>query len=407
MWVAVTLAAALSLLAPRPAAPVVTGTRDTTLERPTYTFKARGATGFRCAFDSTVLHRCAARYSERLEPGVHTLRVRSVGRGGALSRVVAAGVRVRLPVPELVLGPAVSVGAGAGIPAPHANGVWVPVTTDGTLAHVDVRDGTVVSRTTVGVPSGSEGALDSAIADGRSSTVREIWSASDSGGRIARVDPRSGAVVARVDVAPRPGGLATTGQAVWAFHFLQGTVTRIDLATAAVTRLEVPGARATGIAWGEGSLWLLTTQPSRVLELDPTTGALKRTIELRPPFPQRRSLIETWQLAFADGAAWATLPNNGGVARIDAATGQARYIRIPYGDPFTVAVGAGSAWVATQRAVLQLDEKTGSLQAAALVPAAKRTGFASIAYGFGAAWLTNYDLGTLTQVRTPGSPPQP
>jgi hypothetical protein len=48
-----------------------------------------------------------------------------------------------------------------------------------------------------------------------------------------------------------------------------------------------------------------------VLELDPATGALRRTIDLRPPFPQRRSLIATWSLAFADQAAWATLPNNG------------------------------------------------------------------------------------------------
>jgi hypothetical protein len=55
--------------------------------------------------------------------------------------------------------------------------------------------------------------------------------------------------------------------------------------------------------------------------------------------------------------------------------------------------------------VLQLDAKTGSLQAAALVPAANRTGFVSIAFGYGAAWVTNYDLGTLTQVRAPGSPP--
>jgi hypothetical protein len=400
--VLIALALTLGLAAPRPAAPAVAGPRDTTLERPVYTFSARGATGFRCAFDSRVLHRCARRYSQRLEPGLHTLRVRSVGRGGALSRIVAVRVRVRLPVPQLEVMPAVAVGRGAGIPAPNANGVWVPVTSDGTL--VRVAGGAIASRTTVGVANTSDGVLDAAVADDRRSTERAIWATSDAGRRITRVDPLGGAVTARIDVADRPGGLTNDARSLWAFHFLQGPITRVDLVTASATGLEVAGARATGIAWGDGSLWLLTTQPSQVLELDPGTGAVRRTIDLRPPFTRRRSLIDTWWLAFSDQAAWATLPNNGAVARVDATTGQVRYIRIRYGDPFGVAVGAGSAWVATDRAVLQLDGRTAEVQAAALLPTANRTGFVSIAYGFGAAWLTNYDRGTLTELRAPRTP---
>jgi streptogramin lyase len=397
----VALATFLALAAPRPAAPVVTGPRDTTLERPVYSFRARGATGFRCAFDTTVLHRCARRYSERLERGEHTLRVRSVGRRGALSRVVAVRIRARFPVPELVLGPAVPVGFGAGVPAPNANGTWVPVTSDGTL--VRVQNGSVVSRTTVGVPTTSTGDLDAAIADDRRSSEREIWSTSDAGGRIARVDPGTATVTARLDVAPRPGGLTATERAVWAFHFLQPTVTRIDIPTGAVSRFEVSGAQGTGILWLDGSLWLLTTQPSRVLELDPETGALKRAIDLRPPFPKRRSVVDTWWLSSGDGAVWATLPNNGAVARVDVTTGEVRYIRIPYGEPFgiTRGFGAGSVLVATDRAVLQLDGSTGALQAAALIPRADRTGFVSIVFGFGSAWVSNYDRGTLTEVTAP------
>jgi hypothetical protein len=395
-------AAALTAAAPRPAPPVVVGPRDTTAERPVYTFRARRAIGFRCAFDSTVLHTCARRYSEPLLPGPHMLRVRSVGRRGALSRLVAVTVRVRFPVPELVLGPAVSVGAGAGVPAPFANGTWVPVTSDGTLARV--AGGAVASRLTVGVPTTDTGMLDAAVTDDRMAVDRAIWTASDAGGRISAVRP-DGSVIARFDVASRPGGLAASADAVWAFHFLQGTVTRIDVATLTARRLEVPGARATGVAAGGGSLWLLTTQPSRVLDLDPGSGAVRRTIGLVPPFPARRSLIDTWWLA-AGSALWATLPNNGAVARINPATGFVRYIRIPYGNPFGVAVGAGSAWVATDRAVLQLDEQTGELKAATLIPRADRTGFVSIAYGYGAAWLTNYDRGTLEEVTAQRAPPR-
>jgi hypothetical protein len=257
----------------------------------------------------------------------------------------------------------------------------------------------VMSRLTVGVPSTSAGPLDAAVDDGRPSTQREIWSASDDGARITRIDPRTGAT-ARFDVAERPGGLTATERAVWAFHFLRGTITRIDLATMTATRLEVAGARATGIVWNEGSLWLLTSGPSRVLELDPTTGAVKRSITLAPPFAPQQSLIDTWWLTGGDRAVWATLPNNGAVARIDTITGNVRYFRTRYGDPFGIAVGAGSTWIATDRAVLQLDEHTGTLQAAVLVPRARA--FVSIAYGYGAAWFTNYDLGTLARIRAPG-----
>jgi hypothetical protein len=399
--VAVLLGTLALAAAPRPAPPKVVGPRDTTQERPVYTFSAKRATGFRCAFDNAVLHRCAKRYSEALLPGTHVLRVRSVGRANTLSRLATVRVLVRLPVPALTADWTVAVGAGAGVPATLASAAYVPVTSDGTVAVA--RDGAVMSRTTVGVPATQQGLLDTAVDDGRGSTQRSIWVASDEGARITRIDPGGG--TARFDVAPRPGGLTATNQAVWAFHFLQGTITRIDIPTMTARRLEVAGAQATGIAAHDGSLWLLTTNPSRVLELDPDTGAVKRSISLAPPFPLRRALISTWWLAAADGAVWATLPNNGAVARVDTATGAVQYFRTRYGDPFGVAVGAGSAWVATDWAVLQLDEKTGALQAAVLIPRPTRTAFVSIAYGYGAAWLTNYDRGTLTRIRAPGTPP--
>jgi streptogramin lyase len=397
------LAAVLAVAAPKPAAPTVTGPRDTTLLRPVYVFRARGAIAFRCAFDSTTLHPCGRRYSEPLDPGAHTLRVRSVGRRHTVSRVVAIRIRVRFPVPELRLRAPVSVGAGAGVPAPNTNGVWVPVTSDGTLALV--RDGAVTSRVTVGAPASTSGLLDSALADDRRSIERAIWSASDGGAGIARVDPATGTVTARVDVAPRPGGLTGNERSLWAFHFLQGVVTRIDLATAAATRFEVREAQATGILWREGSLWLLTTQPSRVLELDPATGAVRRSIDLQPPSTRRHSVVDTWWLASAGGAVWATLPNYDTVVRIDPATGEARYVRIAYGVPFGIAAFAGgSVLVATDHALLRLDGTTGAMQAAASIPRASRTGFVSLAFGFGSAWLTNYDRGTLTEV--PSAPPR-
>lgn len=377
-----------------PPTPTVIGPRDTSSTRPVYTFRSRGALSFRCAFDSTSLDRCGARYSTHLDPGDHVLRVRAVGRGGALSKLAVVPVRVRLPFPELQLGKAVATGSGAGVPAVGAGAVWVPETRSGMLARIDPGSGAVTTRVSVGSTSGG-GDLDAAaLANGA------VWSASDHGWTIARVDPATNAVTAKLKVTSRPGGLAVGGGFVWAFHFLQTTVTRIDPSTDAVKTFEVPDLAATGIAYGDGAVWVSSVQPARILRIDPDTGTVRQTIPLKPPFPQERSLVETWWVSYGDGAAWTTLPNHQGIARVDAASGAVRYVRLAEGSPFGVAVGGGAAWIATDHAVWKLDGASGEPQAASLIPQT-RSSFVSIVYADGAAWLSTYDPGTLTRVAAP------
>ncbi len=380
-----------------PPAPTVSGPRQTTSTHPVYRFHARGAVGYRCAFDTPRLHRCPGRYSQTLTVGSHVLRVRAVGRRHTLSRVTTVRVLVSAPVPALPVRLAVAVGPGAGMPATSPGSVWVPTTGDGML--VRVSSGAVMGRTLVGVP-GSSGDLDTGLAVGS-----KIWTASDRGDSIAAVDRSTGAVAQTIPVDDRPGGLVEGNSGLlYAFHFLHGTITRIDTATGTATRLQGPNVSATGIAYGfvgSGSLWLLTT--SQLLELDPNTAAVRRTIPVQPPFSVRHSVIETWWLAYGDNALWATLPNYDAVMRGDAISGQVQYFRLTYGRPFGVAIGAGSAWVATDRAVVRLDENTGAVLGTASLPTANLSGFMSVAFGYGSAWVTNYDRGTLTEVPLPSS----
>ena len=109
-------------------------------------------------------------------------------------------------------------------------------------------------------------------------------------------------------------------------------------------------------------------------------------------------MIESWSLAYGDGAVWAVLPDYGAVARLDVATGALLYARTPYGRPFGVAVGGGSAGSRPTTACCVSTARRVSRRAPSLLPVADRSGFASIAYGDGAAWFTNYDRGTLTKV---------
>jgi streptogramin lyase len=373
--------------------PKVSGPRTTTSEQPQYRFRAAHAVSFRCAFDSKRLHACRARFSQRLFPGKHTLRVRSVGRHGTLSRTVVVKV-VDVAYPRLTTATPIQVGAGAGVPAADGGSVWVPRTETGNLERVDPAAGSITSTTHVGTTSPAGGGyLDSAAVAGGS-----IWSASDAGGTIARIDAASGAQTATIQAGARPGGLAVGGGAVWAFGFQGSDVTRIDAATGTAQTLHVAGASGAGIAYGDGALWVLSLDPARILEVDPATGAVRAAFPLEPPFPATYSLIQAWWLAFGDGAVWATLPNYGAVARLDTTTHALRYVRTRYGRPFGVVVGGGSTWVATDHGVLRLDSSTGSPTGVALLPAASRSGFASIAFGDGAVWFTNYDRGTLTRV---------
>jgi hypothetical protein len=117
------------------------------------------------------------------------------------------------------------------------------------------------------------------------------------------------------------------------------------------------------------------------------------SIRIRRP----RDVLE-W-LSRGNGAVWATLANNRGVARVDAVTGDVRYIPVGYGEPFGVAVGGDHAWVATDRAVWKLGATTGEARAGSLIPRAGGAGFVSITYADGAAWLSTYDRGTVVRVR--------
>jgi len=378
--------------------PRVLGPRSTTAERPVYRFRAAHAIAFRCAFDSRILHRCPARYAQHLEPGGHVLRVRAVGRNGALSRQVAVRILVKSPYPPLATRAPVRVGAGAGVPAVGGGSVWVPVTATGELVRIDPEAGSVTGRVTVARPPSGSGFLDSAAFLGGS-----VWSASDSEGTIARVDAASARLSAKLPVGSRPGGLAVGNGSVWAFHFLSPNVTQIDAAGTART-FSVGEAVSTGIAYGGGSLWLLTIRPAQVLRVDLVSGGLLGSIPLTPPFREQHAVIDTWWLSYGDGAVWATLPNYDAVARIDAATSSVQYARTPYGRPFGVTIGGGSAWVATDHGVLRLDELTAKPTGVALLPAATASGFVSISYGDGAAWFTNYDRGTLTRVSGAAAP---
>ena len=399
------LAAAAVLALP---APAVEGPRTTTSDHPVYRFAAAGATGFRCSFDSPRLHRCGARYSEGLTVGRHVLRVRAVGRGRRLSKVVSVQVSVRAPriPPTLVAARPIPVPPQPGAPAVTAGAVWVPSTADGTIARVDPATRAVTAAVAAFAPttSGLTCApfvacqyMNAAVAAGD-----DLWVSCDACGQVARIDTAANRVAARVGVAPRPGGVAVGGGFVWAFHTLAPTVSRIDAATGAVSTFSVPGVEGAGIAFARGSVWLLSSaRPSEVVRLDPRTLAVQARIPLSPS-GQQHPLKEAWGLVGDDTRLWVANPNYNTVTEIDPATDAVtRRVRgisaSPMDQPFGIALAGQDVWVGTRSGVDRIDERTGAITGQIDLLQAG-SGYLGITYGFGAAWMTSYDRGTLTRV---------
>jgi streptogramin lyase len=399
------LAAAIVLAVP---APRVEGPRTTTSDHPVYRFAAPGAVSFRCSFDSRRLHRCGARYSEGLTVGRHVLRVRAVGRGGRLSKVVSVRVRVRAPrtPPTLVAARPIPVPPQPGVPAVAAGSVWVPSTASGTVARVDPATRAITAGVAAFAPttSGLTCApfvacqyMNTAVAAGE-----DLWVGCDACGQVARIDTAANRVAARVAVPPRPGGLAIGGGFVWAFHTLAPTVSRIDPATGAVSTFSVPGVEGAGIAFGRGSVWLLSSaRPSAVVRLDPQTLAVQGRIPLNPA-GQQHPLKEAWGLVGDDTRLWVANPNYNSVTEIDPATNAVkRRVRgisaSPMDQPFGIALAGREVWVGTRSGVDRIDERTGALTGQIALRQAG-SGYLGITYGFGSAWMTNYDRATLTRV---------
>jgi YVTN family beta-propeller protein len=381
-----------------PAAPEVTGPRSTTSTRPVYGFTAARAVRFRCSFDTTKLHACAARYSQTLKVGAHTLRAQAVGRTGKKSRVTSVRVSVTAPpeqLPSLPIGATVTVGRGAGAPAVGAGSVWVPNTADATLSRVDATTNAVTATIRYGA-AGQLGDFYDSAAVGFGS----VWVASDEHATVTRIDPATNQVIATIPVASRPAQITVTSDAVWVAHFLQPLATRIDPATNATTQIQVAtsGAPLTGAGADGSTIWLLVNQPQTLLHLDAAGHELVHADDT-PTARPIRTFLAAWWVAVGEGGVWTTHPNQNVLTRSDASSGAVvATVPVEQGRLFGVAAGGGSVWAVTDEALVRVDSAAGKVVAKATLPKASPVGFTGVAVGSGAVWATNYDRGELYRI---------
>jgi YVTN family beta-propeller protein len=92
--------------------------------------------------------------------------------------------------------------------------------------------------------------------------------------RLLRLDSRTGAITAEVDVGGGAGPVAIGAGAVWVLNRLDGTLSRIDPQTEAVTSTAPVGDAPRDVAASDAGVYVADERG--VTAVDPDTGAVRR-----------------------------------------------------------------------------------------------------------------------------------
>jgi virginiamycin B lyase len=372
--------------AAHPTAPRILGPRHTTDRTPTFRFVSHeaglrsGAIRFRCSIDSKRLRACGSRYTPRLRFGQHRLRVRALDSGGRASRTSVARVTVVRPIPHA--DQTIRVGKTPYNIAAGFGSVWVAV--DGGLVRLNPSSGAVVAR--IGVGGRPWG-----VATGEGA----VWVGNFTDGTVARVDPATNTVTWRVTLnaglgVASPVGVAAGAGSVWAADNASDEVWRLNPATGAVLAVAHVGDAHEFVGVGEGAVWV-SSEDGIVGKLDQATGAVTKLISAG---------ADADFLGLSPGAVWVTNYASESIWKLNPATG-AVAAKLDIGDAGAQGVGfdGSSLWVAMYNdgQVWRVNPTTGRVQRRVVVGGKPR----GLVVAGGSVWVANSTSGTVSRIRVP------
>jgi DNA-binding SARP family transcriptional activator/ABC-type branched-subunit amino acid transport system substrate-binding protein/streptogramin lyase len=295
-----------------------------------------------------------------------------VASSGALLLVVAAAAAIRL-----------HGGRDAGLESVAADSVGV----------IDAGSHRIVSETAVaGGPA--------RLADAGGG----VWVGSDESQTVSQLDPKTLGVRRLVSVGAFPSDVAVGEQAVWIYDGRSGRVVKVDpsYGVDTATRASAPNiaydsSRAdfdpTSIAAGLGSVWL-TDGSSRLVRIDPTTVKVVERIALHHPLNG---------VAVGTGSVWAISGAGAIVFRIDRRGRVTARVPIvsepgfesPY--PLAIDVGEGAVWVLNSNTATVTRIDPAQRTVSATIPIGIERVPVRLAVGAGSAWVASSD-GTLARI---------
>ena len=215
--------------------------------------------------------------------------------------------------------------------------IWVASCGDGNLNEIDPKRDSVVRRIPVPIRRGREGSF--AFANGA------FWipdNVADSGSTsVAKVDARTGAVIAHVRTGARSDVAVAGFGSVWVASSGENVVVRIDPErNAVIARIPVGGSPKFTAA-GEGAIWVQNRSDGSVSRIDPKTNREVARIEAHAP-------TRAGDIAAGGGAVWLSVDGKP-VTRIDPRTNTVTHQFVGGTGADAIRFGLGSVWVADHR----------------------------------------------------------
>jgi streptogramin lyase len=96
-----------------------------------------------------------------------------------------------------------------------------------------------------------------------------VWAVALYGKTLARIDPASRQITARMTTAGQASGVLEAAGALWVSNYDRATVSRVDPARLAVVKTYRVGQQPRGLAEAGGSIWV-ANQGSNSLSRIPT-----------------------------------------------------------------------------------------------------------------------------------------
>ena len=217
-----------------------------------------------------------------------------------VSAVAAGGDSARAPAPasRLQVVSAIELDGSPSSMVAAAGSVWVTLGLAG-IARIDPATSTVVARIEPG------GAVIELAAG-----LGAIWAIDVFSDRLLRIDPATNAVVGTTQVGGLPAGVAVGFGSVWVTNHVDRSVTRVDPETGRVvstTRLDWAEIWPGAITAGPGGIWVVTGSGNEVTRINPRTAKVDFTL----PVGGARSLTTVGDVI------WVGLAHESRLMRID------------------------------------------------------------------------------------------
>jgi YVTN family beta-propeller protein len=229
------------------------------------------------------------------------------------------------------------------------------------------------------------------VPDWQVMTKEAAWVSNGPKNALHRLDPKTNAVVANIEVGKKPcSGLAAGFGSIWVPNCVDKTVSRVDIATNKVvaTIAVGPAESEGGIAASSDAIWIPSDKKGILSRIDPKKNEVVANIEIAAGSPAA---------VYGDGAVWVSSTEESVVTRVDAKTNKVTD-KIPVGPrPRFITFGGGSVWTLNQGdgTVSRIDAKTKKVVATIEVGVPGTGG--EIAFGEGYIWLTVFQI-PLTQI---------